>query len=113
MSQILIRWPTMSGEQQTACIEAISMIVKQTAAIGFPAYGSIYVTDVPHGSGLTLLLAQSFCIGPHAEPGIGTAMLAKRDTTIGRSLTEALMSSVRFRFTFIVCLLSGLSRVSA
>jgi len=33
--------------------------------IELPAYGSLYFTDTPLDSALTLPLAQGFCMGPH------------------------------------------------
>ncbi|KAL8967251.1 MAG: hypothetical protein Q9197_005527, partial [Variospora fuerteventurae] len=45
--QLHQKWPTMSGEQQIACIQAISTNIQQIAAIKFPAYGSLYFGEIP------------------------------------------------------------------
>ncbi|KAL8943576.1 MAG: hypothetical protein Q9211_000930 [Gyalolechia sp. 1 TL-2023] len=55
----------MSGEQQITCIEAISRNIQQIAAIEFPAYGSLYFSDIPIDSAIKVPLAQGFCVGPH------------------------------------------------
>ena len=59
------RWPTMTGEQQLLCVEALSMMVKDMVAIEFPGYGSLYFSDAPIDPGLKLELADGFCLGPH------------------------------------------------
>lgn len=53
------------GEQQIACIQAISKSIQQIAAMEFPTYGSLYFADAPLDSASTLPLATGFCIGPH------------------------------------------------
>ncbi len=57
--------PAMSGELQIACIQAISMTIQQIAAIKFPAYGSLYFSDISIDSASKLPLAQGFWVGPH------------------------------------------------
>ncbi len=59
------KWPTMSGEQQIACIQAISTNIQQIAAIKFPAFGSLYFADSPIDSTSKVPLAQGFWVGPH------------------------------------------------
>lgn len=63
--QLHQKWPTMSGEQQIACIQAISTNIQQIAAIKFPAYGSLYFAEIPIDSTSKVPLAQGFCVGPH------------------------------------------------
>ena len=63
--QLHQKWPTMSGEQQIVCIQAICMSIQQIAVIDFPAYGSLYFIDAPLHSACTLPFTQSFCIGSH------------------------------------------------
>ncbi|MCJ1382441.1 hypothetical protein MMC17_005554 [Xylographa soralifera] len=63
--QLHQKWPTMSGVQKIACIEAISRNIQQIAAIKFPVYGSLYFSDVPIDSASKVPLAQGFCIGAH------------------------------------------------
>ncbi|KAL8860622.1 MAG: hypothetical protein Q9178_002975 [Gyalolechia marmorata] len=59
--QLHQKWPTMSGEQQITCIEAISRNIQQLAAIKFPAYGSLYFDDIPIDSAWSDLAA--YCNG--------------------------------------------------
>ena len=63
--QLHQKWPMMSGEQQIACIEAITRNIQQIAAIDFTAYGSIYFADSSFHPASVLPLGQGFCIGPH------------------------------------------------
>ncbi|KAI4287425.1 MAG: hypothetical protein L6R35_003318 [Caloplaca aegaea] len=63
--QLHQKWPTMSGEQQIACVQAISTNIQQIAAIKFPAYGSLYFAEIPIDSTSKVPLAQGFCVGPH------------------------------------------------
>ncbi len=63
--QLHQKWPMMSGEQQIVCIRAISTYIQQIAAIKFPAYGSLYLADIPIDSASKVPLGQGFCIGPH------------------------------------------------
>lgn len=63
--QLHQKWPTMSGEQQIACIQAISKNIQQTTALKFPAYGSLYFAEIPIDSAFKVPLAQDICVGPH------------------------------------------------
>ena len=63
--QLHLEWPTMSGEQQIACIQAIWINIQQIAAINFTAYGSLYIADVAIDSAPKLPFTSDFCIGPH------------------------------------------------
>ena len=63
--QLHQRWPTMAGDQQVRCINAIYQKVKEMVDIEFPAYGSLYFVDAPLDSGSKKTLNQRFCIGPH------------------------------------------------
>jgi hypothetical protein len=63
--QLHQRWPTMAGDQQVRCINAIYQKVKEMVDIKFPAYGSLYFVDAPLDSGSKQTLNQRFCIGPH------------------------------------------------
>ncbi|KAH7348627.1 kinase-like domain-containing protein [Rhexocercosporidium sp. MPI-PUGE-AT-0058] len=63
--QLHQRWPTMAGDQQVRCINAIYQKVKEMVDIKFPAYGSLYFVDAPLDSGSKQTLNKRFCIGPH------------------------------------------------
>lgn len=44
--QLHQKWPTMAGDQQIRCIDAIYRKVKEMVDIKFPAYGSLYFDDI-------------------------------------------------------------------
>lgn len=59
------RWPTMTSLQHMLCVKALSMMVKEMAAIAFPAYGNLYFSDAPIDPHLKLDLVDGFHLGPH------------------------------------------------
>lgn len=59
------RWSTMTSLQHMLCVKALSMMVKEMAAIAFPGYGSLYFSDAPIDPPLKLAFADGFCLGPH------------------------------------------------
>lgn len=59
------RWSTMNSHQHMLCVKALSMMIKEMAAIAFPSYGSIYCSAAPIDSRLKLEFVDVFCIGPH------------------------------------------------
>lgn len=59
------RWSTMNCLQHMQCVKALSMMIKEMAAITFPGYGSIYFSEIPIDSQLKLDLVDGFCLGPH------------------------------------------------
>lgn len=63
--QLHQRWPTMAGDQQIRCIDAIYQKLKDMVDIKFPAYGSLYFVDAPLDSASKQPLNQRYCIGPH------------------------------------------------
>lgn len=63
--QLHQRWPTMAGDQQIRCIDAICQKVKQMVDIEFPAYGSLYFADTSFESASKHPVDQRFSIGPH------------------------------------------------
>jgi hypothetical protein len=63
--QLHQRWPSMAGNQQVRCIEAIYHKVKEMVDIKFPAYGSLYFVDSALESASRRMLDERFCIGPH------------------------------------------------
>lgn len=66
--QLHQRWPSMAGDQQIRCIDAIYQKLKEMVDIEFSAYGSLYFVDSPLDSATTQPLGQGFCIGPHCGP---------------------------------------------
>ncbi|KAF2489925.1 hypothetical protein BU16DRAFT_553217 [Lophium mytilinum] len=67
--QLHQRWPTMTSEQQVRCISDIYQKMKDTAAIKFPVYGSLYMENsLPSSASQHVLEDPSFCIGPHCGP---------------------------------------------
>ncbi|PIG86651.1 hypothetical protein AARAC_005358 [Aspergillus arachidicola] len=40
-------WPSMSTHQHMLCTKAISFLIKEMAALDFPAFGSLYFSDSP------------------------------------------------------------------
>lgn len=63
--QLHQKWPSMAGDQQIRCIDAIYRKVKEMVDIKFPAYGSLYFVDIPLDSASRQPFNQKFCIGPH------------------------------------------------
>ncbi|XMA20542.1 hypothetical protein WAI453_013333 [Rhynchosporium graminicola] len=63
--QLHHKWPTVGGDQQVRCIDAIYQKVKEMVDIKFPAYGSLYFADAPLGADSKQTLDKRFCIGPH------------------------------------------------
>ena len=63
--QLHQKWPTMSRKQRITCIKAISKNIQQIAAIKFPAYGSLYLADIPIDAACKVPLSQGYCVGPH------------------------------------------------
>ena len=59
------RWSTMNGQQHMLCVKALSMMIREMAAIAFPGYGSLYFSDAPIDPNLKLDFADGFCLGPH------------------------------------------------
>lgn len=59
------KWPTMQGDQQIRCIEAIYRQIKEIVDLPFSGYGSLYFIDAPIESLFKLPLDQTVCIGPH------------------------------------------------
>lgn len=47
------------------CVKALSMMIKEMAAIAFPGYGSLYFSDAPIKPHLKLELADGFYLGPY------------------------------------------------
>jgi len=62
--QLLECWDTMPSHDHIQLISNVSKMIKQMAAL-FPAYCSMYFTDVPIDHMLTERMAGAFCIGPH------------------------------------------------
>ncbi|KAL8671232.1 MAG: hypothetical protein Q9168_004264 [Polycauliona sp. 1 TL-2023] len=63
--QLHQKWPTMSGEQQIACIQTIFTNIQQISSIEFPAYGSLYFANSHIESASKVPLDSDFCIGSH------------------------------------------------
>lgn len=59
------KWPTMTGDQQIRCIDAISNKIKEAVDASFPGYGSLCFLDSPCALSSKLQLDETFCIGPH------------------------------------------------
>ena len=55
----------MTGQQHMLCVKALSMMIKEMAAIAFPGYGSLYFSDAPIDPHLKLEFADGFCLGRH------------------------------------------------
>jgi len=58
-------WPTMAGDQQIRCIDAIYQKVKEMVEIEFASYGSLYSANIPLESASKQTINEEFCIGPH------------------------------------------------
>ncbi|KAL9038629.1 MAG: hypothetical protein Q9214_005202, partial [Letrouitia sp. 1 TL-2023] len=58
-------WPKMSGDQKIRCINAIYQKMKEIANVEFPAYGSLYHTNMDLIFTTKVPLDQDFYIGPH------------------------------------------------
>ena len=65
--QLHEKWPSMSVEQQINCIKTIAQNIKQTAALDFPAYGSLYFSNGPKNLVSNIPVGQEFCIGPNCR----------------------------------------------
>jgi hypothetical protein len=63
--QLHHRWPTMTGEQQIRCIEAICQKAKEMVDVKFPVYGSLYFDHSLPSSAVRHKLDQGFSMGPH------------------------------------------------
>ena len=63
--QLHQKWPTMAGDQQIRCIDAIYRKIKEMVDIKFPVYGSLYFVDTPLDLTSKRPFSQKFCIGPH------------------------------------------------
>ncbi|KAL2046319.1 hypothetical protein N7G274_001766 [Stereocaulon virgatum] len=59
------RWSTMAGQQHMLCVKALSMMIKEMAAIAFPSYGRLYFSNAPIKPHLKPELADGFCLRPH------------------------------------------------
>jgi hypothetical protein len=59
------RWDTMSVVEHLRCVNAISLMMAEMAAITFPAYGSLYFSDAPIDSQHKIELGDRFCLGPN------------------------------------------------
>lgn len=59
------RWPTMNTHQHMLCVKALSVMIKEMAAITFPGYGSLYFPEVSIDPHLKLDFVDGFCLGPH------------------------------------------------
>ena len=58
-------WQKMSGVQKLDFIWSISQYMQQMAALDFPAYSSLYFTDLSIGSASKQSFIQGFCTGTH------------------------------------------------
>lgn len=58
-------WPNMTGDQKVRCINTIYQKIKEIANAEFPAYGSLYHTNMDPRPTTMISLDQDFCIGPH------------------------------------------------
>ncbi|KAL2834402.1 hypothetical protein BDW59DRAFT_156335 [Aspergillus cavernicola] len=58
----------MNSAQHMLCTKALSMVLKNLACLGFPAYGSRYFSDGPLESHLKIPFEKGICIGPHCSP---------------------------------------------
>ncbi|KAJ5223489.1 hypothetical protein N7468_008031 [Penicillium chermesinum] len=67
-TQLPQAWPTMNSEQHMLCTKALSLALKEMASLDFPAYGSLYFSNVPIDASLKAPIEQGFCIGPHCSP---------------------------------------------
>lgn len=68
-SQLHEIWPSMSSHRHMLYIKAISLKIKEMASINFPAYGSLYFSDVPVEQSREMFLDYGrFCIGPSCSP---------------------------------------------
>lgn len=63
--QLQDMWPRMNEIQRITCINAIYQTIKDIANLEFPAYGSLYHTDMDLKFTTKIPLDQDFCIGPH------------------------------------------------
>ncbi|KAE8326939.1 kinase-like domain-containing protein [Aspergillus sergii] len=62
-------WPSMSTHQHMLCTKAISFLIKEMAALDFPAFGSLYFSDSPIDQSKKIPLQdERFCIGPSCSP---------------------------------------------
>ncbi|KJK66758.1 Phosphotransferase enzyme family protein [Aspergillus parasiticus SU-1] len=62
-------WPSMSTHQHMLCTKAISFLIKEMAALDFPAFGSLYFSDSPIDQSKKVPLQdERFCIGPSCSP---------------------------------------------
>jgi hypothetical protein len=66
--QLSSAWDKMSSTEHLQIIKIISDMIGQMAALGFPAFGSIYFQDAPIDPALKISLEDGFCIGPHCDP---------------------------------------------
>ncbi|PKY06081.1 hypothetical protein P168DRAFT_296345 [Aspergillus campestris IBT 28561] len=71
------KWPTMAGDQQVRCINAIYQTMKEMVDLEFPAFGSIYFDDALDYA-VKQSLGDGICIGPHCgtryrdcDPAVG------------------------------------------
>lgn len=55
----------MNTLQRMLCVKALSLMIKEMAAISFPGYGSLYFSDAPIDPHSKLEFADGFCLGPH------------------------------------------------
>jgi len=62
------RWETMTSSEHLSCIESISKLMAQVTELEFPAYGSLYFSDVPIPEHMKRGFADGFCVGPHCGP---------------------------------------------
>lgn len=53
-------WPKMNTEQHMLCTKSLSMAIKKMASLDFPAYGSLYFSDAPIDSDLTIPFEQGY-----------------------------------------------------
>ncbi|KAB8200234.1 hypothetical protein BDV34DRAFT_217358 [Aspergillus parasiticus] len=81
-------WPSMSTHQHILCTKAISFLIKEMAALDFPAFGSLYFSDSPIDQSKKVPLQdERFCIGPSCSPIFWIPALASWNFMEGQVLT--------------------------
>jgi len=63
--QLHQKWPSMNSHQHMLCVKSLVTLVKESANLSFPAYGSLYFADAPIDPTSRIGFVEGFCIGPH------------------------------------------------
>ena len=96
----------MTGQQHMLCVKALSMMIKEMAAIAFPGHGSLYFSDAPIKPYLKLELADGFCLGPHCGATYWNCNTDEAriygDSNLNRGPCESILFSFRLTSSLII-----------